>query len=1220
MSSSTASNDFPELGSGPKPVANVAPVWLARTPEASAPGSGTATPAPETVAASTAATAPSLSIPGQHKEYLLLHPDDILPREQLKRPIADVIKDFNRKSRAQIKVIPHAENMLRIEATGPKGESTTQTLKDFVGLVGAKLKLDLEVPRWARPHIIGRGGATIKQIQDKTGARIQVPREDGQAAPEGEDDEELIKVIIEGNTQQAAHARNLIYEIMGERAGTVSLSVKDVPAEFYPFIAGPDNEKLKLLEEEHHVTIKLPTARPFSSAPPARSEETGNPVFSSAADSAIQVRGDRYATKNVRTKIDQQVQELRNQLTLEIVQIQHGRHQFIIGNRGVSMDQFFQETGCTIVLPEDVDEDDVYIVGPPSQVAAGVQKTIDLAMGMQCSNIDISRFHRQAPGGAAVHARNVTRYLQQKRELERVGNQHGVHFNTPYSEQGALPWEIYARDGSAIVKAQSEVKSLVDAHPPTRVATVAIDPFYHQYVRKEVAPYVRQTFGVHVVVPEAAEASAPILLVYERASGADGYQVAREAPKREDLPDIQKGLQGAQSHIQSLLSEREPISSKTIEVPVKFHSRLQKFIKNEQDAAQSTNGIRARVSNTGESVHIRGPTSVVDSLVAKCVAFVEQEKQDETERGHITEFDFPQKYANHLIGKGGSNIRELREKFDVEITVNDGKVQLKGPKAKAEAAKTHINSLARQLQDEATHIVKIDPKFHREIIGAQGAQINRLQTRYKVLIFFPRNNNKNNKDDESADSASEAGKPRRQQAADEVIIRGPKRGADEARDELLSLLQYLKDTSFTATVTVQKKQLPSLIGSGGAVLEQLRQSTGAKIDVPSAKESTEELVDIQIKGTKAEVAAAKKVLEEKKAIFDDTVIKRIEVPRKYHRSLIGAGGATLRDIVVKAGGSDDQRELARTIQFPKQDADGDSIKVEGRSEIVDKIVARIEAIVAERESQVTESVEVPVEKHRSIVGRGGETKRGIEEQFKVSIDVPRQGSGKTSVKIVGQQADVEKAKAHLEEFTKEQPGETVQVPRALHHIVSNNGGIFRKFRNDFGITVDHAGQAVPPRPAAPSNARSTNGGALPLITDDEDTAADVHSWNIVEQGSSSDAEDGDIPWVLRGSPENIEKAKKAIQTALDQASKQTATGYLVLPDPRTYRFVIGQGGSKVNAIRKQSGCKITVPRDQNQGDAIEVVGSREGVEKAKDLILAAVQEGLSNAGPRTPRE
>lgn len=297
-----------------------------------------------------------------------------------------------------------------------------------------------------------------------------------------------------------------------------------------------------------------------------------------------------------------------------------------------------------------------------------------------------------------------------------------------------------------------------------------------------------------------------------------------------------------------------------------------------------------RVSNLGTTVNIRGPASAVEALASKCRAFIEQEKADEKERGFTLEFDFPQKFANHLIGKGGSNIRELRDRFDVDIQVHDGKVELKGPKAKAEAAKTYILALGRQLADEATHILKIDPKFHRELIGAQGNQINKLQTRYKVLIFFPRSAKSAKEDESVTDAASEAGKPRRQQAPDEVIIRGPKKGADEARDEILSLLQYLKDNSFTASVTMQQKQLPSLIGQGGSGMDQLRQATGARIDIPNGRDSAEGVVEIQIKGTKAQVAAAKKILEEKKAVFNDTVTRTIEVDKKYHKALIGAGG------------------------------------------------------------------------------------------------------------------------------------------------------------------------------------------------------------------------------------------------------------------------------------------------------------------------------------------
>src|SRR3569833_964215 len=116
---------------------------------------------------------------------------------------------------------------------------------------------------------------------------------------------------------------------------------------------------------------------------------------------------------------------------------------------------------------------------------------------------------------------------------------------------------------------------------------------------------------------------------------------------------------------------------------------------------------------------------------------------------------------------------------------------------------------------------------------------------------------------------------------------------------------------------------------------------------------------------------------------------------------------------VKAGGSDDRRELSRTIQFPRQEADGNTIKVEGRKSVVDNIVAQIEEIVSERQSQVTEVVDVPVEKHRSLIGRGGDVKRQIDSQFCVSIVIPRLGSGQTGVMIVVQPTNVEMAKDHF---------------------------------------------------------------------------------------------------------------------------------------------------------------------------------------------------------------
>ena len=324
-------------------------------------------------------------------------------------------------------------------------------------------------------------------------------------------------------------------------------------------------------------------------------------------------------------------------------------------------------------------------------------------------------------------------------------------------------------------------------------------------------------------------------------------------------------------------------------------------------------------------------------------------------------------------------------------------------------------------------------------------------------------------------------------------------------------------------------------------------------------------------------------------------------------------------MVIEAGGSDDRRELARTVRFPRQDSDESTIRVEGNKKLVDSIVASIEAFVNQRENQTNDIVEVAPEKHRLLIGRGGEIRRALESRFGVNIDIPKQsqeGPSRSKVKLAGQPGDVERAKAHILDLVKDQEGETIPIPRRVHHTISDNGQFFRRLRNDHKVTVDHAGQQPPQRPTAKPRARVNGGAALPLITDDPDTV-DSFSWEIVDSNEES-GEEGDIPWILRGPPDNVVTARAILQKALEQAQQQSSVGYLILPDPRTYRYVVGQGGSQINSIRKQTGCKITVPRDQAKGEAIEIVGSREGVEEAKDIILDIVKNGGNggNGGKR----
>ena len=280
---------------------------------------------------------------------------------------------------------------------------------------------------------------------------------------------------------------------------------------------------------------------------------------------------------------------------------------------------------------------------------------------------------------------------------------------------------------------------------------------------------------------------------------------------------------------------------------------------------------------------------------------------------------------------------------------------------------------------------------------------------------------------------------------------------------------------------------------------------------------------------------------------------------------------------------------------------------------MENIVAAIQTFVSERENRNTEVVEVAPEKHGSLIGRGGDVKRALESEFHVSIDIPRsteQGPARSQIRITGQPEDVTRATAHIQGLVKDQGSETIQVPCRLHHNISDNGRFFQRLNHEYQVTVNHDGHQPPTKRAATPKP-GTNGTALPLITDEPD-ASNGHTWDIVDE-DKNDVEQGDIPWVLHGSPEKVARARSAVQKAIHQAESQdvenSATGYLVLPDPRSHRFVIGSKGSQIDAIRRQTGCQIHVPKDQTKGKAIEITGSRDGVEQAKDIILDVVENG-----------
>lgn len=728
---------------------------------------------------------------------------------------------------------------------------------------------------------------------------MQVPRADENGSPLEDDDDDTIDVLIEGDAVAAEMARREIEAIVKERGSNMNLRLKTIPPEFFPFIAGAHDAQLRQIEERTKAQVHVPRYDTWSTQPPPQEANPGQVQFVPCNDKHIVISGDRAAAQEARAEIERLAADLQRTLTLRQLAINRGQHQFILGNEADALHQFLAQTGCGIVLPPANDESEfLTITGPIDQIEAGINHAMDLATSMQMASIDLSRQHPNAPAGPNAHARALTQYLRRREVIKQLESAYDARIALPPSVDGPVTWEVYSRDGKNTIRARSDIMNLVQAHPPSRLRHVPVDPYFHPYLRSRGASKLQGDYGVHLLVPDEVD-SSDVVLVYEGpSSSASNFEVPRQRPSPAEIAAFEKSLQEAQEYLLSTLGDQQDIVAKTVSVPAKYQEKTRKFIIREQESKDEDSiPVRALVGDAKGGkceVALRGPSGLVMDLAAKLDAFVAEQEKDDLERGYTTSFDFPQKYANFLIGKRGENINKLREEFDVDIKVENGKVEVKGPKAKADAARMRIINQGKKWEDETTHILKIPAQYHRELIGQRGNQVNRLQDRYNVRVQFPRATAI--ADDQSVgESGSDAGAVRSgrpQQAADEVLIKGPSKGADQARDEIMSLLQWVIDHSHSATISVAQSQVASLIGQRGREMDKLRADTGAQIDVPSANDAPDASgrVQIRVKGTKQQVAEAKKVLQQRASEFDATVSKTIDVDKKHHKALIGGGG------------------------------------------------------------------------------------------------------------------------------------------------------------------------------------------------------------------------------------------------------------------------------------------------------------------------------------------
>lgn len=366
--------------------------------------------------------------------------------------------------------------------------------------------------------------------------------------------------------------------------------------------------------------------------------------------------------------------------------------------------------------------DDIVIRADRSNVGVGLGKVLQRASEVTLVTVDLAGFTGRDAGGLA-HARKFYRYARRQNLFAKLSSQHdAANLTIPksssiMSDSPAMHFEIDGKDSQAVYALETALKSLIQSFPREKFTTIEIDPCLHGVLIGKKGSGLQSLRDHHTVNALFDEADPEILLVYE---GPDDPATALDAVK---------------THLHAVAAQQSDITEQTLQIARKYHKIIVGPNGTTLNALMGDHGagMRSHVYVGGKSrdpekqddvVIVRGPSADVARIAKAITEHVAEAKHTEFITSHVEEFGIPEAYSKNVIGKGGKRISELREKFGVQIKVDEGRVHIQGVKKNCEEARKTILGIVDELKDDTISRLPIKNEHHGNLIGEKGTTPN----------------------------------------------------------------------------------------------------------------------------------------------------------------------------------------------------------------------------------------------------------------------------------------------------------------------------------------------------------------------------------------------------------------------------------------------------------------------------------------------------------------
>uniref|UniRef100_A0A8C0U030 Vigilin n=1 Tax=Cyanistes caeruleus TaxID=156563 RepID=A0A8C0U030_CYACU len=988
---------------------------------------------------------------------------------------AKICLDIMQKTGAHLELSLAKDQGLSIMVSG-KLEAVMKARKEIVARLQTQASATVAIPKEHHRFVIGKNGEKLQDLELKTATKIQIPRPD--------DPSNQIKIT--GTKEGIEKARHEILLISAEQDKR-AVERLDVEKVYHPFIAGPYNKLVSELMQETGTRINIP--------PP------------SVNKTEIVFTGEKEQLAQAVARVKKIYEEKKKKTTTIAVEVKKSQHKYVIGPKGNSLQEILEKTGVSVEIPPtDSSSETVILRGEPEKLGQALTEVYAKANSFTVSSVSApSWLHRFIIGKKGQNLAKITQQMP-KVHIEFTEGEDKITLEGPTEDVNVAQEQIEVmvkdleneRTKDLIIEQKfhrtiigqkgERIREIREKFP--EVIINFPDPAHKsdivqlrgpknevekctKYMQKMVADLVENSFSI----------SVPIFKQFHKniigKGGANIKKIREESNTKIDLPaensnsetivitGKRANCEAARHRILAIQKELANITEVEVSIPSKLHNSLigtkGRFIRS---IMEECGGVHIHFPTEGsgsDTVTIRGPAQDVEKA-KKQLLHLAEEKQT---KSYTVDLRAKPEYHKFLIGKGGGNIRKVRDNTGARIIFPTSEdkdqelITIMGTEEAVKEAQKELEALIKNLDNVVEDSMVVDPKHHRHFVIRRGQVLREIADEYGgVMVSFPRSGTQ----------------------SDKVTLKGAKDCVEAAKKRIQEIIEDL-EAQVTIECTIPQKFHRSIMGPKGSRIQQITRDYGVQIKFPDREETPAPVVEpavqengeesgegkegkdtdpsspkkcdiIIISGRREKCEAAKEALQ---ALVPVTI--EVEVPFDLHRYIIGQKGSGIRKMM-------DEFEV--NIQVPAPELQSDIITITGLATNLDRakvgLLERVKELQAEQEDRALRSFKLTVtvdpKYHPKIIGRKGAVITQIRTEHEVNIQFPDkddESQAQDQITITGYEKNAEAARDAIMKIVGEleqMVSEDVTLDHRVHaRIIGARGKAIRKIMDEFKVDI-----------------------------------------------------------------------------------------------------------------------------------------------------------------------